>query len=254
MTHGETPFSDETLTAYLDDELDADTRSAVEIALAQDAALTARLAALDIPLDVLRQVMEPAVLRAPAMPDLPVFATPAAPQTSPRRGRMLMPLTLAATFALGMVATTLLIPAPAAQSGWLNAIASYQALYVTETLSGARQQDGLSQEVLARAGNTFGVPLDTATTLSGLDFRRAQMLGFKGKPLLQMAYLTNDGVPMALCLIKVSEADRGVQPTTLFELAGASWVNNGVGYFLIGGQDSAQIAALSRELNAKLSS
>lgn len=249
MINANVTFSDEVLTAYLDDEVDASTRASIEAALESDAALAGRLAALDIPLDTLRAVMDPRVLQAPVAPDMPVPVATAAP----RKGRFLVPLALAASFAVGMVATTLLIPAPPApQAAWLNAIASYQALYVTETLSSGRQDSDVSTAVLTRAGSEFGVTLGPATDLAGLDFRRAQMLGFKGKPLLQMAYLTDDGTPMALCLVSVGEADRSAAPTVMFDLAGTSWVKDGVGYFLIGGQDAAQIDALSNQIQAQI--
>lgn len=247
-----TPFSDETLTAYLDGEVDATTQAAIRAALAQDEALAARLATLDIPLGAIRQVMAPAVLRAPGMPE----ALAAHPQaaSNKRRGRFLTPLALAASFAVGMVATTLLIPAPADPQigGWTEAVASYQALYVTETLSGGRQEAAALDGVMARARDEFAVSLRPATTLAGLDFRRAQMLGFEGKPLLQMAYLTPEGTPIALCLIRTDTEDRNPEPSLMFGQAGTSWVADGVGYFLIGGDNMQRIETLGAEVRALL--
>ena len=156
-----------------------------------------------------------------------------------------------------MVATTLLIPAPEppqgpAPLGWTAAVASYQSLYVTETLSNTGQAAAETDAVLARAADEFEVALAPATQIDGITFKRAQMLGFKGKPLLQMAYLTPDGTPFALCLIRTDKPDRGTKGIEMFDVAGVSWVKDGVGYLLIGGNDVGRVEDLSGSFIASL--
>lgn len=276
MTQESAYFSDETLTAYLDGELDPTTSRAVDAALETDSMLADRLASLDFPMDKLRQVMSPEALGAPALPAsfLPQNETLSdAPQQNvvplrPARSRFLMPLSLAASFLIGMVATTLIQPLPEQEPvvtaaapaepaeppkiGWTAAVATYQSLYVTETLEGPAQEKSAADAVLARARDEFDVALGPATEIDGATFKRAQMLGFRGKPLLQMAYLRDDGTPFALCLIRTDNADRGIKPVEMFDLAGVSWVKDGVGYFLIGGDDAAQIEDLSTAFIARL--
>ncbi|MFK7834652.1 MAG: hypothetical protein AB8B60_00400 [Sulfitobacter sp.] len=247
MTDETNRYSDETLTAYLDGELDVSEVRAVEAALATDENLSARLAALDLPLDALRRAMGPAMLDAPEIP--------ASLLVEPPRARMgfAAPLALAASFVLGVGITTYMQPEPKAPAvGWLASVASYQALYVTETLSGATQDSASTTAVLTRAGAEFGVALDPATQIDGMEFKRAQILGFKGKPLLQMAYLTPDGTPLALCLVSTGNEDRGPKPTVMFDLAGVSWVRDGVGYFLVGGTDTDLLNTLTGEIRAAI--
>ncbi len=253
------PISDERLTAYLDDALGAEARANVEAALAADHALAERLEALIVPLDGMRAIMAPEVLRAPRMPEdlvtelapLPLQA-PGAPPA--RHSRLWVPTLLAASFAAGVVATYVLTPAAPAPSApkWVEAVASYQALYVTETLAASQQDPAKTAAVLAKAADDFGVSLAPALVLEGLEFKRAQMLGWNGKPLLQMAYLAADGTPMALCLTRVGAEDRGPKTTVSHDLAGVSWVQDGVGYYLIGGSDAAQVEALSKQVIARL--
>lgn len=252
MTQESLAFTDETLSAYLDGELDAETTAAIDTALETDEALVDRLAALDIPVDLIRSVMAPDVLGAPPLPDfLREVEEPAQPAA--RRPRSFMPLALVASFLVGMVATTLILPEPQeTPTGWTAAVASYQALYVTETLAASEQEAADRDAVLSRAGQEFEITLSPATQIEGLDFKRAQMLGFNGKPLLQMAYLTADGTPVALCLIRTDKADRGFKQINMFDLAGTSWVSDGVGYLLIGGDDPSQIETLSNRMIAAL--
>lgn len=242
MTQERTYISDETLTAYLDGALEDSELAKIDAALAADEDLRARCDALTFPVDDLRAIMAPDVLKAPALPSELL-------KTEPPRTRFWVPTAVAAAFVVGMVVPQFFAPSTPT---WTEAVASYQALYVTETLSNAAQSPEDADLVLARAAKTFGVDLEHATQVQGMTFKRAQMLGFEGRPLLQMAYLTPDGTPMALCLVAVNEAERGPEPSMMFGLAGVSWVENGVGFFLIGGGDAGQIDAFSSQIIASL--
>lgn len=256
MTQDKATFSDEILTAYLDGELDASATQDVDAALADNPDLADRLAALDLPMDSLRAIMAPDVLSAPAMPVALLAANDPAPVRA-ARPRHFAPLSLVAAFLVGMVATTLIQPpeAPvptAAPLGWTAAVATYQSLYVTETLEASDQDPATTDAVLARAAEEFDVVLAPATEITGMDFKNARILGFRGKPLLQMAYLRNDGTPFALCLIRTDNPDRDIKTIEMFDLAGVSWVKDGVGYLLIGGDDTQQVEDLSTVVRAQL--
>jgi hypothetical protein len=228
----------------LDGELDKQEAAQIKAAAKSDGAVAARLDALAVPMKLLKLSMNPAVLDAPA---LPAHLAGAAP--SPSRG-IWVASAIAASFVIGVAVTNFMRPAP--NTGWIATIASYQALYVTETLDGATQPSAETAQVLARAQDTFGVDLSEALSVAGLDFKRAQMLGLNGSPLLQVAYLAEDGTPMALCLKSVSGPDRGPKTTVMFDMAGVSWVENGIGFLLIGGGDTAKTEALSSGLAAVL--
>ena len=65
-----------------------------------------------------------------------------------------------------------------------------------------------------------------------------------------MSFMLN--TPMALCLKAVSGPDRGPKTTVMFNMAGVSWVENGIGYLLIGGGSTAKTEELSAGLAAVL--
>lgn len=258
MSGHETQFTDADLTGYLDGALDAERAAAIDAALETDAELGARLMALDIPLADIGRAMDPALLGAPALPAHLLAAPEQQPTAPAKRGVIsswLMPAAIAASFAAGVWITPIVRPdAPplpiAATGGWIDSIASYQALYVTETLADAMPNAAETSAVLAQAQSALGVAMAPATDVAALDFKRAQMLGFKGKPLLQMAYLSADGTPFALCVTAVSGEDRGAKTTQSHGLTGVSWVENGVGYLLIGGTDAQVVEALSAQVQA----
>ena len=248
MTDERNDISDEVLTAFLDGELAPDRYAALEQRIASDPAIEARLTALALPIPKMRSALDPVALDAPYLPDLGLTAPPQRAGGTARK--LWAPLALAASFALGLGLSQMLTQPPQLQApaGWLATVASYQSLYIPETLDGPPQNAERAQNVLARAEQEFGLSLQAATTIDGMPFKRAQMLGLNGKPLLQIAYLTPDGVPMALCLIRVNKPDRARKDTTLFELSGTSWVKDGVGYFLIGGDDPERVTQLSQSV------
>ena len=238
-------FSDEELTAYLDGELEPARRAEIDAVLGTDDALSERLAGLTLPMGALRAAMAPGVIDAPALPSALQITHV---QTRPRR--LWIPAAVAAAFTLGFGLNTLFQPAE--PSGWTTAVASYQALYITDTLSGPVQENHRRDEVLAWANQVFDVDLTPALDVDGMDFKRAQVLGFRNKPLLQIAYLKPDGTPMALCLIPTDGPDKAPETSVLFDLAGVSWVENGVGYYLVGGEDLSTVSALTSRIRAAI--
>ena len=244
-------YTDEILVAYLDGELEPSQCADIEAALAQDAGLAERLADLSFSVAALSQALSPEALGVPAFPDLPDEPEEVEAPAPRRAMGKAIPLAMAASFLLGAMLTVVLQPEPA-QPGWREAVASYQALYATETLAQAEQSTDETARVLTRATETIGAQMQAAQTIEGLEFKRAQMLAMNGKPLLQMAYLAADGTPYALCVIKSAKPSGEVQSFTSHDLAGASWVKDGVGYLLIGGQDAQFVRDLSQELSQTL--
>ncbi|MEM7472192.1 MAG: hypothetical protein AAF340_12650 [Pseudomonadota bacterium] len=245
MTDTHPAFTDEALTAYLDGEADAPLRAQINHALEADAGLRARLQELEFPKELLAQGFAPENLDAPEIP-----AHLVEPSSSGFSG-FVWPAAIAASFALGMVVMQALQPAPQ-KPGWVDQVASYQSLYVTETLDGAPQPSEVSERVLSEAEDLLGVSLDAALDIQGLEFKRIQVLALGDQPLIQMAYLDEAGVPFAFCLTPLTAEDRGMATKTSWQLAQSSWVESGVGFVLIGGDDEAQVARLSEGLRGRL--
>lgn len=232
-------FTDQALLAYLDGAAPDATATTIEAALAQDDALGVRLMELDDAGATLRRAFDLDALDAPTMPK---------PQAAPRGrawGYVVAPVALAASFVLGMlVSPSQQAPAPAT-AGWIDQVASYQALYVTETLSGAAQNPALTRNTLDRVEAELGLSWDTAPQIEGLTFKRAQMLAVNGEALVQIAYLDADGIPWALCITRVGQDDRDLKSKMSHALAASSWVENGLGFVLVGGQDTDRATRLA---------
>ena len=237
-------FSDEELTAFLDGEADAELESMISTALETDVALGERMAALDIPMAAMAAAFDSVLDDAPAMPDLAPAAAPAPANTNtrPRWGFGI------ATFATGLAAglavamfTGFGTPEPAPR-GWVSFVASYQTLYTTDTLQAV---DPSPQDValqLAAVSEGIGIDLAALPQAQGLTFKRAQLLGFNGKPLVQISYLREDGTPVALCIIPAGPDAQALNMGAAEGLDVARWNTPGFGFLLIGGQDAAPLA------------
>ena len=239
MTDTNPAFTDEALTAYLDGEADAALRAQI------DAALQGRLEALSLPEGAVSRAFDLGAIAAPSYPK-GLGAEPA-----PKTSKIIWPAAIAASFVLGMAVMQALQPEPR-QPGWVDVVASYQSLYVTETLEGMAQPEAVSREILAEAETLLGVSLEAALQIDGLEFKRVQRLALGDTPLYQMAYLDAEGRPFAFCLTPVSAESRGMATKTSWQLAQSSWVEDGVGFVLIGGEDEARVARLSEGLRGRL--
>lgn len=248
-------FSDEDLSAFLDGEADATLEAEISAALETDEALGERLASLDIPVAAIKQAFDDMMVDAPSLPanffaDMPEVApiAPAAPANTNARPRWGMGIV---TFATGLAAglavavfTGFGTPEPA-QRGWVSFVASYHALYTTATLSGFETSQQEAAVQLASVSEQLGLDLAALPQAEGLTFKRAQILGFNGKPLVQISFLRDDGTPVALCIIPAGPDEQGLSMGAAEGLELARWNIPGYGFLLIGGQEDA--APLERE-------
>lgn len=234
-------FTDEDLTAFLDTEADAELSAAIEARLETDAALATRMAALDIPLAQIAGAYDAMLAGAPTMPE---FAQNT--QVTPRRSGWGWGVgTFSGGLAAGLaVAVFLGLGAPEPEKpGWVAFVANYQALYTTQTLATTNPSQDDAQAQLATVSAALGLDFTALPTADGLTFKRAQVLGFNGKPLIQIAFLRDDGTPVALCIIPAGPDARGMDTGEAQGLDIARWNTPGFGYLLIGGTDAAPLAA-----------
>ncbi|MEM8802663.1 MAG: zf-HC2 domain-containing protein [Pseudomonadota bacterium] len=235
------PITDEQLTAYLDGELDAAEIARIEAALATSPELTDRLAALDFPVADIRAAFDRTLDEAPAAPPLPTVQKKTALP-------WLAAVAAAAVLGFGLGGVVLRQAAP----DWTEVVANYQSLYVTDTLSAPPLAPETQRINVAALSGQLGVDLVPLIDLDEIQFRRAQMLGYEGAPLVQMAYLADDAVPIAICVTPISGADTSVTQLRLFGMEAASWTANGHGYLIIGGDDPALIEALAERVRAAI--
>jgi len=233
-------FSDETLKAYLEGNLDGDQATAIEEAIETDPELEQRLMALDPFAPVVQAVFDhlPAEIPDVVLPE-PHAAGPVRPSGGPLRL-----LAVAASVAIIAVSATLWATRPAPM-GWAEQAAIYQSLYVPDTIAGLDNSPLALDTQFALAEEQLGRPLnrEALEALPGMELKRAQVLSFKGKPLVQVVFADEQGQPFAFCVIRQGEGapDKGVQQAVLSGLATATWAQDGYGYMLIGTDDQADL-------------
>ncbi len=229
-------FSDEELTAYLDGEADRVPMAEIEQALRQDPALRARLDGLSVDKRELAKAFDLLLNEAPKAPDLAERAGPVVDQTV---FGFLHLIAAAAVALLIGVGAGLLMTGNQLQ-GWRGYVAAYQALYANGTLAHIEQTESAAKAELARVFSAIGKQLELSVidAPDQLDYKRAQLLHFEGQPLIQLAFLSKVGEPVALCIIK---SDSGADTDPTFEemqgMQAASWSRDGYAYLLIGGND-----------------
>lgn len=255
-------FSDEELTAYLDGEYALAPRDAIESGLAQDRALQARLDALTLDKEQIRAAFAALLSDTPDAPELdhgpiapefgqrPVALTQVRSyQTSWRYAAAAAAVALVIGFGGGA-----LLPGEA-QPGWRDYVASYHALYTTGTLSHVAQTTADAEAELDRVSAAINKPIALSDILmpDRLDYKRAQILGFEGRDIIQLAFLAQDGSPVVLCIIDAPEAaDGAVQTARLEGMSAAYWSKDGHEYIVMGGDDDAMIRQLAAVYSERL--
>jgi anti-sigma factor RsiW len=232
MTSGRT-ISDEELVAYLDGELDAARRSEVGAALDRDGALRARLDELEIDKAALRTAFDRVAAEAPIARLRKGLERASRTRRRPSRQWLRIAAALLLGAALGYALRFATVDEEV--TDWHVAVAGYHALYTTATLASiagdpanARREVGA---VAAKLG--FDIELE-ALQIPGLEFKRAQILEFKGKPVAQFAYLDAAGIPVAICATRTREVDAAIRTGNFRGLPAAYWSKNGYGFIVIG--------------------
>ncbi|MEP0943903.1 MAG: hypothetical protein ABJH63_00570 [Rhizobiaceae bacterium] len=241
MTEKQT-FTDEQLVAYLDGEVEFTPAADITTALANDPELANRLAALNFDKDVMKSGFD-ALLSEQKPPELP--------KTVSGGGRNWM---MAGSIAASIL-TALFIGYGAGNflnqpeaPGWKAYVASYQSLYSADTLRHVATSPAAQTAELERATAAIGKSFDLAALQlnEDLTYKRAQVLSFKGKPLVQLAFLTKTGKPVALCILRSGKPDSdGMSQAVLEGMNSASWRKDGYAYLLIGGDDPTLISDLA---------
>ncbi len=228
---GSKDVSDEELVGYLDGELAAERAETLRKALETDPGLRRRLDTLKLDTKAVRAAFDDLLAQAPAGN---FKAAAAMPSSAHSRRSALIAASLLGAVALGFVAGRF---APTTEAeDWRMAVAEYQLLYRSETLSHLVREPGELERERARVVGKLGLDITAATlmNLEGLRYRRAQLLGFEDAPLVQFAYLDDDQQPLAFCVVPTKAADRPVESQSLKGLAAASWVAGGYAFLVIG--------------------
>jgi anti-sigma factor RsiW len=246
------PVTDEELVAYLDGAIDPVRRGRIEAALPHDELLAARLKRLDIDTDAIR-----AAFGLPA--EVPLSGL----HGSWRRvfqtfsgASWLKPVAVVIVgIALGLAigASDILDGLTHRTKNWRVAIADYQVLYSTATLSSLARDSPTLRGEIATVAAKLRLPIDfELLQVKELDFKRAQLLEFKDEPLAQFAYLDAMGKPIAFCATRTGEADSNIRTGIFDGLAAAFWNKNGYGFIVIGGKNVQTVERIATELASRM--
>ena len=258
-------FSDEELTAYLDGESEPAQVREIDAQSASRPDLKQRLRDLEVDREAIAGTFRSLLETAPKMPELPGAERAEARghgiggtgrQPVARRFRALGALAVClALLALG--AGGGFLASESREAGWRDYVAAYQALYVSGTLSHLKTSPTQQVGELSRVGKALGKEFDLASlqNIEQLDYKRAQTLGFEGRALVQLAFMSKVGAPVALCIIR-STGTPGARPEIRFEtiegMRAAYWGEGGFEYLLIGGTDAELIATAANYFSKTL--
>ena len=236
----EMTYSDELLRRYLDGALPDERANAIEAALATDPALERRLMALDPCAGMVADAFggQPGTERVERLR----AAIPAK-----RRFTSLLPgAAMAASLAFGIAIGNQLWPAGDTDTpNWRLEVARYQALYTPETVGHLASEPARLMAELDRAAEAVGLPLpaNELAAVAGLTLRRAQVLGFEGKALIQLAYTDAAGTPFALCIMPhMDDADGEAE---LAGLSTYSWAAGTHSFILVGRKPQSEVTRLA---------
>jgi anti-sigma factor RsiW len=277
----ENEVSDARLVAYLDNELPPADRTAVARALEQDAELRQRLEFLDTGGRPFASAFDLLLEAAPDQRLQAMFADlldgQAAPETPPAdekvvplrrspaaRTRPIWQMAAAASiavtmFGVGIVTGVVLKPESTvtvdAQRSWMEAVAQYVSLFSEQTLAGMPADPAAREAGLRRVSTALGLDIsrEKLASLPALDFRGTQLLQLEGKPLAQIAFMSDTGKPVAICIIKTTKPAEPPSPERRHGLNLVHWVANGYGFMVIGDVPQESLRRIYAETFARFS-
>ena len=239
--------SDEELTAFIDGELTAEEAARIESLVNEDESVAERLEFLARASLPFEQAFAPLLAAAPRQKLETMLAVIPAPGTA-KSG--VAPVFASRRRFLGALAASLIagiaidravlgigkgFSAKDENTEWRAVVADYISLYTPETLVGPVPARDVQATQLASLDEKLGLSLSPeAVSLPGIDFKRALLLQYDGKPLAQIAYLDPETGPMALCIVR---SDAGAKAPDLESRKGMNvvyWSNSTHAFMLIG--------------------
>ncbi|MEM7721644.1 MAG: hypothetical protein AAF376_04670 [Pseudomonadota bacterium] len=242
-------YSDETLRAYLDGTLEADRAEKLERDVERDADLEARLIAMEPFLGTVRE----AFATVPDAQRVQSLSRHIGEATNPKarisRRSILSAGLAAAGVGIGFAVSGLFNRVPVLE--WQDEVAIYQALYVPETVEHLTSTSAELAAQFARAGAALGRDLSVADVdgLDGLSLRRAQILSLEGAPLIQIVFSSQDGTPVAFCILE-RPGDGSNRPVYRERsgLATSHWSDGQFHYMVLGRLDTAALTEITERL------
>lgn len=133
---------------------------------------------------------------------------------------------------------------------WVQQAAIYQALCVPETVAPISLSAEELDAQLTRASEALGrdFPRSDLEGLPGLTFKRAQILGFEGAPLIQLVFATADGTPVAFCVVAQDGTVEKVESVWIEDQPVRHWSDEPHGFMIVGRVSDEDMDAYAQAL------
>lgn len=134
---------------------------------------------------------------------------------------------------------------------WVRHVSSYHSMYVRETVLDGGVGTAQIEALKTRLGDQLGLQLKVPDLeADGLRFVRAQQLQFNGKVVLQLVYLPQQGLPVALCMTPATGGKEG--SSRLDGQQAVTWYASGWAYVLIGQKPAPDLERIRGRLRMPL--
>lgn len=264
---------DRELVAYLDGELTADERAALDRALAGDTVLRRRLEALSTDALALGQAFDVLLDQAPVGRLEAMIGELERPSVVPKQPARQRPAwrwaaALAAGVVLfvgGVVVGNLVLPraggdavevaSDAGEGGesWRQAVAEYLGLYTAETLAVAPDDPDTRRRELAMVGDRLGLDLTPdLIEVPALRYQRALLFAYDDRPLAQLAYLDPQSGPVSLCILADGAGPEPLEQEVRSGLNVVYWADAKFSYMLIGRAAADRLMPLAATLKSRI--
>ncbi|MPV57392.1 anti-sigma factor [Burkholderia sp. HI2761] len=135
-------------------------------------------------------------------------------------------------------------------SPWIMAAANYQRLYTRDTVAFDSSNPAVAAHTVENIRRDDGLPIRIPDLRSaGLTFKRIQRLRFNDKPLVQIVYLPEKGMPVALCLMKDDKPDTALARQQVGGMDVVTWRRANLTYALIAPPGDTDLGAIGKQIS-----
>lgn len=261
MTEEDIMPSDELLTAFIDGELDGDERDRIERLLEQDAGVAERLEFL------MRANLDYRHSFAPLLGEAPVGRLQSMLVAINMKPQPIMVGSISRRGLLGAIAASVMAGVLVGRGGldwfekdgegpeeWRGRVAQYMSLYDSQTLSRVLPTAAEQAAELSDINRRLDMRMTPEQLdFDGLDYKRAQVLAYDGKPLAQILYLDPDSGPLAFCIVRSDGKPAAMRTEQRNGMTVVHWADGSHALMLIGHAPETRMLDLAEALADRLS-
>ena len=250
--------NDAFLVAYLDDdELTPELRQELERRLGTEASLRDRLASIHQGGSQLLSSFDALLEAAPRArldtacnclgEDAAASGIPIPPDAACRRGRPSAAyLGGVIGYFVGKAPIELFEEADTFEEEWIAAVAGQLSLYDAASVASIQVNDAEQKAQLSKLGEVLKLDLSAPkAALEGLTLKRAELLHFQGRKIVELLYASEEHGPVALCIAVEPGGEGEGEVESRDNLNYIYWAAGGRRFLMIGAAPAEEIDALA---------